>query len=80
MRSLNFFLPAAPRFVAAGLLLCALIPALSGCVSSAAGTRVLPPPIPTTPGAVVTDNYVCIPHAEAAELMLWMEYMEELCR
>lgn len=60
-------------------MLCALTLALSGCASSAALTNALPPP-PTTPGAMITDEYVCIPHKEAGELMLWIEHAEELCR
>lgn len=60
------------------LTLCALILALHGCTSSAgltAGRPVLPP-TPPTPGAVLTDSYLCIPHNEAAELLLWIEQAE----
>lgn len=60
-------------------MLCALTLALSGCASSAALTNALPP-VPTTPGAMITDEYVCIPHKEAGDLMLWIEHAEELCR
>ncbi len=60
------------------LLLCALIPAVHGCAGSAVRTSV--PPVPATPGATVTDEYVCIPHAEAGELLLWIETVERLCR
>lgn len=60
-------------------MLCALTLALSGCASSAALTNALPP-VPTTPGALITDEYVCIPHKEAGDLMLWIEHAEELCR
>lgn len=61
-------------------LLCALTLLVSGCASSAAltsGTRTLPP-APRTPGAVVTEQYICIPHGEAAELLLWIERAEAL--
>ena len=62
------------------LTLCALTLALSGCASSAGltgGTTPLPP-APTTPGAIITDDYVCIPHREAGELLLWIERAEGL--
>lgn len=59
-------------------LLCALTLALSGCASSAALTGATPlPPAPTTPGAIITDDYVCIPHREAGELLLWIERAEK---
>jgi len=61
-------------------LLCALTLLVSGCAGSAAltsGTRTLPP-APRTPGAVVTERYICIPHDEAAELLLWIERAEAL--
>lgn len=61
-------------------LLCALTLLVSGCASSAAlinGTKTLPP-APRTPGAVVTEQYICIPHEEAAELLLWIERAEAL--
>lgn len=63
--------------------LCALTLALSGCIHSAGLTGVganALPPAPTTPGAVVTDEYICLPHAEAAELLLWIEHAEAQCR
>lgn len=64
-------------------MLCALTLALSGCASSAGLTSARAnalPPVPTTPGAMITDEYVCIPHKEAGDLMLWIEHAEELCR
>ena len=66
--------------LALALLLCVLTPALNGCAGSAAlidGTTRLPP-APRTPGAIITDDYVCIPHEEAAELILWIERVEAL--
>lgn len=66
--------------IALALLLCALTPALSGCTGSAAligGTNKMTP-APRTPGAIITDEYICIPHDEAAELMLWIERAETL--
>lgn len=74
-------------------MLCALTLALSGCASSAALTNALPPP-PTTPGAIVTDEWhytlhgglitvkgqwVHLPAAEAGELLLWIEHAEGAC-
>lgn len=59
------------------LTLCALIPVLHGCAGSAALTGGLPP-APRTPGAIITNDYICIPHDEAAELMLWIERAETL--
>ena len=59
------------------LLLCALTLPVSGCASSAGLTGGLPP-APTTPGAVITEQYICIPHKEAAELLLWIERAEGL--
>ena len=48
-----------------------------GCASSAARTNVPLPPVPTTPGAIVTpDGLVCLPPDEAGALLLWMEYAE----
>jgi hypothetical protein len=38
------------------------------------------PPVPRTPGAIISDEYICIPKAEAAELQLWIEHAEEACR
>lgn len=52
---------------------------LTGCAGSAVQTNVLPP-VPQTPGAVVTNDYICLPHREAGELMLWVEYAEAVCR
>lgn len=66
--------------IALALTLCALIPVLHGCAGSAAltgGTDRLPP-APRTPGAIITDEYICIPHEEAAELLLWIERAEDL--
>lgn len=80
MHSLTFSLPAATRLVGVGLLLCALTLAPSGCVSSEGRTIAALPPHPLTPGAVVTDEYICLPHREAGELLLWMEHAEEVCR
>lgn len=74
MRSWIYIAPPAARLA---LTLCALILALSGCASSAARTAALPP-APATPGAIVTDDYICIPRAEAAELLLWIEQAEAL--
>lgn len=54
---------------------CALTLLVSGCAGLAAKTNALPP-APGTPGAVITDKYVCIPHDEVAELLLWIEYAE----
>lgn len=59
------------------LTLCALTLALSGCANSAGQTGGLPP-APTTPGAIITDDYICIPHREAGELLLWIERAEGL--
>lgn len=74
-------------------MLCALTLALSGCASSAALTNALPP-APTTPGAIVTDEWhytlrgglitvkgqwVHLPAAEAGDLMLWIEHAEGAC-
>ena len=61
----------------AALMLCALTLVLHGCASSAALTSGLPPD-PTTPGAIITDDYICIPHDEAGELQLWIEQAEGL--
>lgn len=72
-----------PRVVKPASLLCALTLALNGCIHSAGLTGVganALPPAPTTPGAVVTDEYICLPHAEAAELLLWIEHAEAQCR
>lgn len=60
----------------------ALTLALSGCANLAGLTsaQATLPPTPKTPGAVVTEQYICIPHSEAAELLLWIEHAEEQCR
>lgn len=68
-----------PRVVKPALPLFALILLASGCASSAVRTTALPP-APTTPGAVMTNEYICIPHKEAGELLLWIEHAEETCR
>ena len=59
------------------LTLCALIPLLHGCVASAAGTSAKLPPPPAMPNAVITETHICIPHAEAGELLLWIENVEK---
>lgn len=61
----------------------ALTLVLSGCINSAGltgGETNTLPPTPTTPGAVMTDEYVCIPHKEAGDLLLWIERAEAVCR
>lgn len=59
------------------VLLSALTLLPLGCASSAARTNVPLPPVPTTPGAIVTpDGLVCLPPDEAGALLLWMEYAE----
>ena len=58
---------------------CVLILLLTGCCGLGGKTDAPLPPLPTTPGARVTDAYICIPHGEAAELQLWMEYAAEHC-
>lgn len=58
-------------------MLCALTLVLSGCVNL--GENQPLPAMPTTPNAIVGDEYICIPLDEAAELLLWMEYAEEQC-
>lgn len=59
------------------LLLSALILLPLGCTSSAARTDVSLPPVPTTPGAIITpDGLICLPPDEAGALLLWMEYAE----
>ena len=62
------------------LTLCALIPVLHGCAGSAALTGGINrlPPAPRTPRAIITDEYICIPREEAAELLLWIERAEDL--
>lgn len=59
------------------LMLCVLTLLVSGCGSLVAMTNGLPL-APRTPGAVMTDQYICIPHSEAAELLLWIENAESL--
>ena len=76
------------------LLLCVLLLALPGCLSSAALTSASLPPAPTTPGALVTNSWayesggklvtvdgewVHLPAAEAGELLLWVEHAEASC-
>lgn len=58
------------------LMLCVLTLLASGCGSLAA--RIELPLAPRTPGAVMTDEYICIPHSEAAELLLWIENAESV--
>lgn len=72
MYSLNCIALRAAKIV---LTLCVLILLVSGCASLGARTSALPP-APRTPGAVVTEQYICIPHDEAAELLLWIEAAE----
>ena len=63
---------------AAVLLLFGLTLALPGCAASAgSGTagRTLRP-APQTPGAVISEEYICIPLTEAADLLLWIEEAE----
>ena len=62
--------------VAAGLLSCVLILALTGCAALAEQDKRTIRKAPQTPGAIVTEKYVCIPHAEAADLLLWVEEVE----
>lgn len=52
---------------------------LTGCASSGVRTSELPP-VPITPGAVVTADAICIPKQEAAELILWIEHVERVCQ
>lgn len=67
--------------VISALMLFVLIPGLSGCTSLAGLTSAQTPlpPAPRTPGAIVTNDYVCIPLGEAAELQLWIEHAEAAC-
>lgn len=64
------------------LALSVLTLALSGCgnLGGLTSARATLPPTPRTPGAVVTNDYVCIPQGEAAELLLWVEHAEAVCR
>ena len=72
---------------------CALTVALHGCGSSGALTSV--PPAPMTPGTIITEawayeengrweqvegEWIHLPANEGAELLLWIEHAEELCR
>ncbi len=76
----------------AALLLFGLIPALHGC---SAGEGLTLGPAPTTPGALVTEDWsyssqqetvdvpgtwVHLPADEAGELELWIERAEATCR
>ena len=71
--------------------LCALTLLVTGCVNSGAATSVLPP-VPMTPGAIVTDEWwyaedggltqvdgqwLHLPADEAGELLLWIEWVED---
>ena len=73
--------------------LCALTAALHGCGSSGALTSV--PPAPMTPGAIITEawayeengrweqvegEWIHLPANEGAELLLWIEHAEGICR
>ena len=73
--------------------LCALTVALHGCGSSGALTSV--PPAPMPPGTIITEawayeengrweqvegEWIHLPANEGAELLLWIEHAEELCR
>lgn len=57
-----------------------LILLLTGCAGSAVRTAAPLPPVPQTPGAVVTTDYICLPQREAGELLLWVEHAEDVCR
>ena len=56
------------------LLTCVMTLALAGCASSGAQTQGLLPPLPATPGAVVDAERLCLPLAEAGELLIWIEH------
>ena len=73
--------------------LCVLTAALHGCGVVGAPTSVLPAPM--TPGAIITESWayeedgrweqvegewIHLPANEGAELLLWIEHAEELCR
>ena len=75
------------------LTLCVLTAALNGCVSVGAPTSV--PPAPMTPGAIITEawayeenghweqvegEWIHLPAHEGAELLLWIEHVEGICR
>ena len=70
--------------------LCVLTMVVSGCANSGAATSALPP-VPMTPGAVVTNEWwyadggeltrmdgqwLHLPADEAGELLLWIEWVE----
>lgn len=76
---MRFLISSWPRGAHSALMLCALTLLLSGCTSLAGKMNALPP-VPRTPGAVVTDDFICIPHSEAGELLLWIEHAETQCR
>lgn len=62
-------------------LLCGLILLPAGCANSAGKQdHQILPPAPLTPGATISPEFICIPSAEAAELMLWIEHAERVCR
>lgn len=62
-------------------LMCGLILLLSGCARSGGPTSAdVIPPVPQTPGAVITSDYICLPHREAGELHIWIDYMQRTCR
>lgn len=74
--------------------MCVLMVALHGCNSVAGLTEGLPP-APMTPGAITTETWayeyaggwhteegewIHIPASEGAELLLWIESAEGICR
>ena len=80
--------------IGTALLLFVTILALPGCQSSVALTNESLSPVPTTPGAVVTNSWayehdgqlvtkdgqwVHLPASEAGELLLWIEHAEATC-
>ena len=75
------------------LTLCVLTAVLHGCGSVGAPTSV--PPAPMTPGAILTEtwayeenghwkmeqgDWIHLPAHEGAELLLWIEHAEGICR
>ena len=75
-------------------LLCVLTFLAHGCASTGALTSASPP-APMTPGAIITEawayeeggrwkqvegEWIHLPANEGAELLLWIEHAEELCR
>lgn len=50
--------------------------ALPGCAALGERTSEPIPPAPPIPNSVVTDKYICIPHNEVGELLLWIEQVE----